>query len=441
MRRIIYGVSLIWLVLVALPLLAQETPSPSVTEAAIEATPELEAAPDSPFGSEVLLLINARTDLELLGDIVGGTERPLGWSGSLDINDPQLALLIRLDLELLAGRVAGMNQRPNGWFGAVPSTAEAIARDVRHDLELLADMVNAPGVRPPGWAGADVLMRCSRGVQTLVNLLERGGVFTLNVDVNAADFCQQAEIQASQFAEANLLRLPQNVPASVETEGQGGAVAAPQPGQIQVSTGYTVAFLNRYGTEQVGVIPLSTALTPVARSFTEFSRMTLVEGDAFTVFVDYRTTSLADVDFALLPDINNVNYETFCNAEWCRAVVQTAGSPAARRPTGSAATGPGGRQYVPVEHLVTYYDGQDANGTTVARFQLCAQPRNVAGATCEPVTEVAAPDGTLLVSVGSVNGIPQFRVPYGYSTHSPRSRSYYMVDMWIAQPGESGRPR
>ncbi|MCB9450479.1 MAG: hypothetical protein H6672_03520 [Anaerolineaceae bacterium] len=443
MRQFIYGICLIWLVVTAVPLLAQEAPIPAATE---EATPtEVEVSPTAPVSSDIPLLINARTDLELLANGVMGTGRPLGWSGGLDINDPQLALLIRLDLELLAGQVLGMNERPAGWFGAVPSTPEAIARDIRHDLELLADTVNSLGVRPPGWAGADALMRCSRGVQTLVNLLERGGVFALNVDVNAPDFCQRAEVQASVFAETNLLRLPQTSSATSAaglSTGQGGAIV--QPGQIQVSTGYTVAFLNRYGTEQVGVIPLNTRLTPIARSFAEFSRMTLVEGDGFRVFVDYRTTSLADVDFAVLPDINDMSVETFCEAEWCRAVVLTSGNPAARRSTTSSrstGTGPGGRVYVPVENLITYYDGQDANGTTVARFQLCGQPTSAASMTCEPVTEVVAPDGSLLASVGSVNGIPQFRVPYGYTTTSPRSKSYYMVDMWIAQPGESGRPQ
>ncbi|MBZ0279040.1 MAG: hypothetical protein K8I60_23040 [Anaerolineae bacterium] len=451
MRRLIYGIVLVLLVCSAVSVSAQQPPPPAATEEPLPLLPPdesqvieptVEAPPALPFGDELPLLVNARTDLELLANAVMGAERPLGWSGNLDVTNPQLMILLRLDLELLAGRVVGPDQRPTGWFGAVASTNTAIARDIRHDLELLADTYGPPGVRPPGWAGADPLLRCGRAVQTLVVLLERGGVFTLSTDPNAPDFCAQAELQASRFAEVNLLSVPVSA-APTGGADQGGAVAPIQPGQIYVSTGYTVAFLNRYGTEQVGVIPLNTAMTPIARSTTEFSRMTLVEGDGFTVFVDYRTTSLADAAFATLLDINSIDYTTSCNAAWCTGVVRTNGSPAARRSSATTATGsgPGGRIRVPVEHVVIYYDGQDSNGTTVVRMELCSQPTSTGGGTCEHVTEIVAPDGSPLAPVGTLNGYAQFRVPYGYTTTSPRTRTYYMVDMWIAQPGEHGRPR
>src|SRR5689334_24388084 len=98
-------------------------------------------------GADLPILISARSDLQLLAINTLGNNLPAGWNDSLDINDPQLPLLIRLDLELLAGALLGADKRPPGWFGTVLSTPYAIARDIRHDLELLADTVS-PGPRP-----------------------------------------------------------------------------------------------------------------------------------------------------------------------------------------------------------------------------------------------------------------------------------------------------
>jgi hypothetical protein len=117
--------------------------------------PEATAAPLSPFANDVLaILVPSRSDLEILaGQLMAGA-RPQGWSGNLDVTDPQLAVLIRLDLDLLMATVNGLENIPSGWFGAIPSTPYAIARDIRHDLELLADATVGLNVRPPGWSGA-----------------------------------------------------------------------------------------------------------------------------------------------------------------------------------------------------------------------------------------------------------------------------------------------
>jgi len=133
-------------------------------------------AQDGPaFNEDTLgVLIRSRTDLEILADQqLGISARPEGWSGSLDINNPQLPILIRLDLDLLMANTLGLDNIPVGWFGAQTSTATAIARDIRHDLELLADSLVGPNIRPPGWNGDDPLMRCDRSTQNLVTLLVR----------------------------------------------------------------------------------------------------------------------------------------------------------------------------------------------------------------------------------------------------------------------------
>ncbi len=271
--------------------------------------------PASPLPADALpVLINARTDLELLAIQYLGSDRPLGWSGSLDISDPQLPLYIRLDLELLAGALLQPDQRPSGWFGAVPSTPYAVARDIRHDLELLADALGQPNIRPLGWTGDDPLMRCDRPVQALVQLLERTGAFTLTADPALSNFCQQAALQASQFAETALLN-SQNPARAIVANPSQSEVSAGQ----QVSTTFAVAFLDRFGSQQVGTIPLGEPVTPVARSYRQFSRMVLVRGAGFEVFADYGTIGLSADAFAALPDVDSVGANPSCAAAWCKA--------------------------------------------------------------------------------------------------------------------------
>ncbi len=289
----------------------QIAPLPTALDAQV--APTAPPAPASPIDAEAIpILVNARTDLELLANQALGSPRPNGWSGSLDINNPQLPILIRLDLELLAGAVMGANQRPAGWFGPVPSSTLAIARDIRHDLELLADQLNPPNVRPAGWSGADPLMRCDRSTQALVNLLEKQGSFKLNVDVNAPDFCQQAALQVSQFVEINILSNPSAAVAS----GSGPATI---PNTVKIKSQFAVAFLSRFGSQQVGAIPIGLDVKPIARSFTQFSKMILVSGDGFEVFMDYRDTTLTDAQFAALQDVNTVTFTPSCAAAWCQA--------------------------------------------------------------------------------------------------------------------------
>jgi hypothetical protein len=401
------------------------------------------------------LLISARSDLELLAGEQLGAERPIGWSGSLDVNDPQLAILTRLDLELLAGRLIAPNERPVGWFGPVPSTTLSIVRDIRHDLELLADTVGVPNVRPTGWSGADPLMRCERGVQALVNVLERGGVFSLNVDGNDPNFCNLVELQASHFAETNILSSASTtLTTSASNPAAAGGSVAPValPGSAQIDSNIAIAFLNRYGTEQVGTIPVGTNVEPVARSFTQFSAMTLVRGQDFEVFIDYRDSNLSADQFAVLPNVDGVSVNAACNASWCQPIIYTLGNPAAGRNTPpnmpvasnpaastnptAANAGTSGKTQVPVQNLIISYDGQDANNSTVVRMQLCGGATMVAGNVCQPVSVVIAPDGSTLQPVAVLNGQNQYRLPYGYSKYSPRTTSYFMLDVWINAPDQ-----
>lgn len=296
-----------------------QAPPPTETPV-IEATPTLEVlatttpAPAAVFPEGVLpILVSARTDLETLATELLGTERVAGWSGSLNVNDPQLGLLIRIDLELLAAVVYGTDNRPSEWFGVVPSSQLALARDIRHDLEVLADAVyGGPASRPTTWSGDNPLYRCSRSTQALVNLLSRNGV---GLDVNPAqeNYCTQIEQEAARYAEVNWLSESPLAPLPTGGDGEGAIPA----GSAQVETNLAVAFLTRNATTRVGLMPNGTVIVPVARSYTEFSNMLLVEGDGFLVFIDWQNTSLTEDEFDALPDESGIGQQTFCTAEWC----------------------------------------------------------------------------------------------------------------------------
>lgn len=281
------------------PTIATETPTPEATAAAVS------------FDAGVLpILINARTDLELLATEILGVQRPAGWSGSLDVNDPQLALLIRLDLEVLAGTIFSAESRPDNWFGAVPSTPLAMARDIRHDLELLANQVFGSSIaRPASWLGDNPLYLCSRSTQSLVNILENSG-YVVEIDTTSTDYCAEVEVDASRYAESLLQQ-----PEGAEISSEGAAVIG--AGAVTIDSNFAVGFGNRGASVRVGTVPFGESITPVARSYTQFSNMTLIEGDGFRVFVDWQDTTLSSDEFAALPDEAEAALETFCDAEWC----------------------------------------------------------------------------------------------------------------------------
>lgn len=284
---------------------AQTIPTPAATPVGLSLA-QTEALP---------VLIAVRTDLELLANEVYGLERPEGWSGSIDVTDPQLAVYVRLDLETLAGQVFGVDNRPADWFGVVASAPLAVARDMRHDLELIADQViGAPGVRPAGWAGGDPLMRCSRATQALVALLQPIDSAELVMDFTQPDACRALEISASRYVETHIVQ-----PSSL-----GAEAAAADPSRtsgfmlpFEVDTPFVVAFYDRRARRRAGVIPLGTGYRPIARSTASGSNMMLIRGDDFEVFVDYTTTSMSRDMFLSLPTLEVEGGSTFCEAAWC----------------------------------------------------------------------------------------------------------------------------
>jgi len=314
------------------PLAATLEPTATATIFSPTLIPPPTAQPGPPFPADALrVLIAARLDLDLLAAQQMGNNRPLGWSGNANPLERDFMLLARLDLELLAAQLLGLDKRPDGWFGAIPGTELSIARDIRHDLELLADNLIVPNVRPPGWTGDDPLLRCDRSTQALVYVLERGGVFSLDVSPSELDYCRAASVQASRFAAESLLNSNVILSISAAAPVTTVAQAVPIPGNIRVDSALAVAYLNRYGTEMVGPAPDGEPIQPLGRSFAPFSRMVLVRGNGFEVFLDYKDTTLTDAEFASLPDVGSVPNAPACNAPWCRPVTITLGNPASRR--------------------------------------------------------------------------------------------------------------
>lgn len=303
-------ITLICLLPLAWALAQEPTPTPPTPiEITPEAAPDMTTPPAQP--SEVTLLLSARSDLENLVNATRAGVRPDGWTGAIDIADPNLALLIRLDLELLAGALLGANIRPDGWFGAIASTNYAIARDIRHDLELLAETVLG-AQRPAGWVGGEPLLRCDRTTQALVQLLELNGVFVLQADRTAPDFCARAAQEASVFVEINYLAT-----GTLVGERISPVIGSPFVGDNTINSEFAVGFFDTGAVRRAGVIPNGTSFTPIARSYTQFSNMMLIEGDGFVVFMDYQFSTVTDDQFEALPDVNTLEYSASCSAEWC----------------------------------------------------------------------------------------------------------------------------
>lgn len=298
---------------------AQDAPVATEASAAeVVGDGQSQPQPDAPaaqqtatlFGDYLGELINLRNDLELLATAVKGTVRPDGWNGNLDVTSPQLPLLIRVDMELLLADTLGF-EVPHGWAGVVLGDAEYQVRDLRHDLELLADaLMGGKGVRPDGWGGnPNPLWACSRATQTLVRLLGQGDFFNAVADPASPDYCTILDLQVVGFVEQNLF--------TIETDETyfTAAVKTSLPGSILINSNFAVGFFDIIASQRAAVVPIGTPVTPLGRSSVQFSRMVLIEGEGFLLFVEYPSTSMTEEEFETLSVAPAV--QTFCTAKWC----------------------------------------------------------------------------------------------------------------------------
>lgn len=383
-----------------------------------------DSAPISPIPADALrVLVNARTDLELLAQEYLGNERPLGWSGSLDINDASLVVLVRLDLELLAGQMLSSDTRPPGWFGAVAGSAYLTASDIRHDLELLADNMMGAGGRPDGWSGGEPIARCDRATQNLAYLAQTFEGWAFEGDSTALDFCQQAAQQLAQF-DAAALNARASAPISAPA-GQGGG-----SGLLRALGDDTYGYLDRSATQRIGVIPIEETFTALARSYTPFSRMTLVQGNGFQVYVDWKTTTMTEAEFWALPNVREAGADPVCNVVWCRFTLLS--------PNGGRRNREGLRPVSGGSHMRIHYDGDLPEGALV-RMEVCRRRTSANNPECSPATSVVLEGGTVLPPSGNSGGLLQFVMPYGYSLARVESACCYTTEVYISTLQERKR--
>lgn len=289
------------------------TPTPTLTltidpENTPEPTPFPTATPE--IQPEAVLLLDIRYDMGVLADDRFGVgARPIGYNNNASQFDAQLGLLTRSDLELLASAIINPGNRPTEWIGAFPGTPYSIARDIRHDLELLASLVYGKDKRPAGWLGGDPLLRCNRSTQTLITLLERGGVYRLDIPANTPNFCREAELAVTKFVDTQIL-----------ANAQVGNLFSDQVAMLsahQIDSEVAVAFLDSAASRNVGVIPNGEPIQVIARSYVPFSKMMLISGLDFQVFVEYTNTTVTDQQFRALPNVDSLQIAPGCFADWC----------------------------------------------------------------------------------------------------------------------------
>src|SRR5690606_34042819 len=101
------------------------------------------------------------------------------------------------------------------------------------------------------------------------------------------------------------------------------------------------------------------------RSFTQFSRMTLVQGTNFQVFVDWKTTTMTEADFRNLPNINDFDGSPTCSAAWCTfaLIAPVELQQRGRRPGGLKEVSGG-------THMRIFYDADTPDGALV-RMEVC----------------------------------------------------------------------
>lgn len=291
------------------PVATEEPLPPPPAEESLSPAPDANGGLSTEQTEALPIILTARADLEILAaQAIGSAERPPGWNGSVDSNDPDLPLNLRLDLELLASARWG-DDRPPHWFGVVDSVPLAFARDIRHDLEVLADdVMGVNTLRPAGWRGDVAMYRCSRATQALLMRLEADGI-AITVDPAQADYCRSAEIDASLQIERTILQ-----PVGDEAVQTAASTGYP----YVVDSPYVVAFSDRNASRILGVLPEGTGFSPLGRSTVGFSNMTLIEGVDFRVYVDWTTTPLTLEMFDSLPDFETLEVtEVYCDAEWC----------------------------------------------------------------------------------------------------------------------------
>jgi len=375
---------------------------------------------------------------------------PEGWTGGNDAES------IRQDLETLrlATAQVGTPIDAVNWFGTTIGAEWVVARAARHDLEVLADARLGFGQRPAGWTysiGAEPI-RCPRSVQNLVALLQQDAGFVSSANPADPGFCQALTLQASGFAENTQVNPGTGGGGVVETmavsaENATGAVVVGQPGSVSGQATTPYAYLDHSARLRIGQIPRGTPFTALARSSAPDSRMMLVQGEGFTVWIAWPWTTLTEQQYLSLPfaeDVEDQLPQLLCFAAFCSAIVHNGdplGGPidmeGALLSGGAGYSGvptPGSNlQYLDYSHtrLLFNLDNVD-EGWAELRMELCTNPSDFN--TCEPVVRLYE-NGQVVPPVRVENGYPVWRLTYFlHETARLESQHFYVNQLWVTHP-------
>ncbi len=391
-----------------------------------------------------------RADLNALDEaIFRAAVVPDGWSGGNEASS------IRQDLEILrlASNQVGGPVDPANWFGEVFGSPWVVARANRHDLEVLADAKLGFNQRPPGWTYEGALVRCPRTVQNLVMLLQSSVGLLYEAQATGPGFCQQVALEVSGLVEGGQLD-----PGT----GGGGEAAAPAGleegpsasgvvtvGGIPGAATNPNAYLDRFARLRIGVIPRGTPFTALARSSTPDSRMMLVQGEGFVVWVAWPWTTITVEQYLSLPFADAVKDQLpqlLCFAAFCQNVVHN-GDPLGRGVVGMSGSGgyagvsaPGSNlQYLDYRYTRFLFDYDNVGaGWAEFRIELCPVPGNYNA--CEPVLRLYE-HGQLVQPVRVTNGYPVWRMTYNlHSTVRLESQHYYVNQLWVTHPSDDRTP-
>lgn len=143
---------------------------------------------------------------------------------------------------------------------------------------------------------------CGRTLANFVRLLVVSHKFQPQANPAAPDYCANLEKEANTFTEATLL-------GKLSTLAEVGGESRD-----------AFAFMDFAARKFVGVMPKGTPFTAVARNALPGSKMMLVKGEGFTVYVDYTFTDITEDSFSTLPDYRDYDkpFAPFCKLDWCQ---------------------------------------------------------------------------------------------------------------------------
>ncbi len=230
--------------------------------------------------------------------------------------------------------------------------------------------------------------------------------------------------------------------------GGGGGVAVAVAGGISGQATTPNAYFDPLANQYAGQIPRGTPFTALARRNAENSRMMLVQGEGFVVWIAWPWTTLTQDQYLSLPLADDVRWQLpqlLCYAAFCNQVVRSGDPLVGLTAGGTGGTGagyagvgaPGGNlQRVDNAHVRILFNlDRPEENYAEFRLELCSAPNTVVG--CEPVLRLYE-FGQLVQPIRVENGYPVYRMAYNlHDTARLESYHYYTDQLWVSHPSSN----